>query len=123
MVINSDIDIQKLKSMEWRLIGPHRGGRVSAVAGDPKHRGTFYFGACGGGVWKTTDGGLYWNNVSDGFFRTAPVGAIAVSKSDSNVVYAGTGEAAIRGNVAAGDGMYLSTDSGHNWAHIGLEDS
>lgn len=123
MVINSDIDIQKLKSMEWRLIGPHRGGRVSAVAGDPKHRGTFYFGACGGGVWKTTDGGLYWNNVSDGFFRTAPVGAIAVSKSDSNVVYAGTGEAAIRGNVAAGDGMYLSTDSGHNWAHIGLEDT
>ena len=123
MVIHCDVDIQKLKSMQWRMIGPHRGGRVSAVAGDPKHPGVFYFGACGGGVWKTTDGGLYWSNVSDGFFRTAPVGAIAVSNSDPNVVYAGTGEAAIRGNVAAGDGMYLSTDSGDHWTHIGLDDT
>lgn len=123
MVLNSNLDIQKLTAMEWRMIGPHRGGRVSAVAGDSKNSGVFYFGACGGGVWKTIDGGLYWNNVSDGFFRTAPVGAIAVSSCDSNVVYAGTGEAAIRGNVAAGDGMYLSTDAGTNWSHIGLEDT
>src|SRR5690242_16993156 len=74
----------------WRLVGPHRGGRVVAVAGDPRDPAVFYFGACGGGVWKTVDGGAYWENVSDGYFKTAAVGAIAVSASDPNVVYAGT---------------------------------
>src|SRR5437868_2806024 len=97
-----------LDSLNWRLIGPHRGGRVVAVAGDPINRQTFYFGACAGGVWKTVDGGLIWRNVSDGFFATSAIGALAVSASDPNVIYAGTGEASIRGNVSHGDGVYKS---------------
>ena len=80
---------------------------------------TFYFGACAGGVWKTTDGGTYWENVSDGFFETAAVGAIAVAPSDPNVIYAGTGEACIRGNVSHGDGVYRSTDAGRTWSQRG----
>src|SRR3989440_1025474 len=109
--------------VEWRLIGPHRGGRVVAVAGDPRDPMVFYFGACAGGVWKTTDGGTYWENVSDGFFRTAAVGAIAVADADPNVVYAGTGETCIRGNVSHGDGVYKSTDGGKTWANLGLADT
>src|SRR5512142_729557 len=84
------------ESLTWRCIGPHRGGRVVAVAGDPVEPATFYFGACAGGVWKTTDGGDYWENVSDGFFKTSAIGAIAVSEADPNVIYVGTGETAIR---------------------------
>src|SRR5579872_666564 len=99
-----------LEQLEWRRIGPHRGGRVVAVAGDPAQPMVFYFGACAGGVWKTGDGGTYWENVSDGYFGTAAVGAIAVSSSDPNVIYAGTGETCIRGNVSHGDGVYKSTD-------------
>ena len=83
-------------ALTWRCIGPFRGGRVVAVAGDPVHPMTFYFGACAGGVWKTTDGGTYWQNVSDGFLQTAAVGAIAVADSDPNVIYVGMGETAIR---------------------------
>lgn len=75
-----------LRSLEWRLIGPYRGGRVVAVAGDPIHPQVFYFGSTGGGVWKTTDGGRYWENISDGFFKRASVGAIAVAESDPNVI-------------------------------------
>jgi len=112
-----------LDGLEWRQLGPFRGGRVEAVAGDPRERNTFYFGSCGGGVWKTTDGGLYWRNVSDGFFKRASVGAIAVAASDPNVVYAGMGEACIRGNVSHGDGVYRSTDGGKTWSHLGLEDT
>ena len=109
--------------LEWRCIGPHRGGRVVAVAGDPSDPNVFYFGACSGGVWKTYDGGTYWENVSDGFFNTAAVGAIAVADSDPNVVYAGTGESCIRGDVSHGDGVYRSTDGGKTWTHMGLEDT
>jgi photosystem II stability/assembly factor-like uncharacterized protein len=112
-----------LKTLEWRCIGPHRGGRVVAVAGDPSETQTFYFGACAGGVWKTTDGGTYWENISDGFFRTASVGAIAVSESDPNVIYAGMGEACIRLDVSHGDGVYKSTDGGKTWRQVGLEDT
>ncbi len=112
-----------LESMRWRLVGPHRGGRVVAVAGDPRDDQVFYFGACSGGVWKTIDAGWTWSNVSDGFFRTAPVGALAVSSSDSNVIYAGTGEACIRGNVSHGDGVYKSTDAGRTWTRVGLADT
>jgi photosystem II stability/assembly factor-like uncharacterized protein len=83
----------------------------------------FYFGACAGGVWKTTDGGAYWENVSDGYFRTAAIGALAVAESDPNVVYAGTGEATIRIDVVYGDGVYKSTDGGRTWAHVGLADT
>ena len=93
-----------LNALEWRLAGPHRGGRVVAVAGDPHNRQVFYFGSTGGGVWKTTDGGVYWENVSDGFFKRASVGALAVAPSDPNVIYAGMGESTIRGNVSHGDG-------------------
>jgi photosystem II stability/assembly factor-like uncharacterized protein len=117
------VDPSLLNSLQWRLVGPHRGGRVVAVAGHPTDPMTFYFGACAGGVWKTTDGGTYWDNVSDGFFETAAVGALAVAPSDPNVVYAGTGEACIRGNVSHGDGVYRSTDGGRTWANVGLADT
>jgi photosystem II stability/assembly factor-like uncharacterized protein len=112
-----------LRSLAYRLIGPHRGGRVVAVAGDVSDPMTFYFGACAGGVWKTIDGGTTWRNVSDGFFRTAAVGAIAVSPSDPNVIYVGTGEACIRNNVSHGDGVYKSTDGGRSWTNVGLRDT
>jgi photosystem II stability/assembly factor-like uncharacterized protein len=96
---------------------------VVAVAGDPQDMAVFYFGACAGGVWKTSDAGAYWENVSDAFFRTAAVGAIAVAESDPNVVYAGMGESTIRGDVSHGDGVYRSTDSGRTWTHLGLADT
>ncbi|HUZ00115.1 MAG TPA: glycosyl hydrolase [Thermomicrobiaceae bacterium] len=109
--------------MAWRLIGPHRGGRVVAVAGDPGDAAVFYFGACAGGVWKTVDGGTYWENVSDGHFNTAAVGAIAVAQSDPSVIYVGTGETTLRGNVSHGDGVYRSTDGGKTWRNVGLADT
>jgi photosystem II stability/assembly factor-like uncharacterized protein len=112
-----------LTSLEWRCIGPHRGGRSVAVAGDPWDPMTFYFGACAGGVWKTTDGGTYWHNISDGYFGTASVGAVAVAESDPNVLYVGTGESCIRNNVSHGDGVYRSTDGGKTWDNVGLRDS
>jgi photosystem II stability/assembly factor-like uncharacterized protein len=117
------IDSRLLGSLQWRSVGPHRGGRVVAVAGHPTDATTFYFGACAGGVWKTTDGGTYWENVSDGFFATSAVGALAIAPSDPNVVYAGTGEACIRGNVSHGDGVYRSTDGGRRWTNVGLRDT
>jgi photosystem II stability/assembly factor-like uncharacterized protein len=117
------MNIQQLHGIEWRNIGPHRGGRVVAVAGDPVEPMTFYFGAAAGGVWKTTDGGTYWRNVSDGFFSTAAVGAIAVAPSDANVIYVGMGECCIRGDVSHGDGVYRSTDRGKTWKHLGLPDT
>src|SRR3954468_7313028 len=109
--------------LKWRCIGPFRGGRVVTVAGDYADANTFYFGACAGGVWKTTDAGVYWENVSDGFFNTASVGALAVAPSDSNVIYTGTGETTIRIDVSHGDGVYKSTDAGRTWAHVGLADT
>src|SRR5207253_8574157 len=114
------MDERLFRSLEWRNIGPHRGGRCIAVAGHPTEIGTFYFGACAGGVFKTTNGGSHWWNVSDGYFNTAAVGAIAVSDSDPNVVYAGTGEACIRSNVSHGDGVYRSDDAGRTWRKVGL---
>ncbi|MBF6592062.1 MAG: glycosyl hydrolase, partial [Ktedonobacterales bacterium] len=90
------------------------------MAGDPVNRQVFYFGSTGGGVWKTTDGGLAWRNVSDGHLRRASVGALAVAPADPNVLYVGMGEATIRGNVSHGDGVYRSTDGGQTWRHLGL---
>src|SRR5438132_2181610 len=105
---DGDVTPGLLKSLEWRSIGPYRGGRVVAVAGDPLHSQVFYFGSTGGGVWKTTDGGIIWENVSDGYFKRASVGALAVAPSDPNVIYVGMGEATIRSNVSHGDGVYRS---------------
>ena len=115
-MINSD-------ALHWRCIGPPRGGRVVAVSGDYHDAMTFYFGACAGGIWKTTDGGTYWECVSDGYLTSATIGALAVAPSDSNVIYAGTGETTIRIDVSFGDGMYKSTDAGRTWKHIGLENT
>jgi photosystem II stability/assembly factor-like uncharacterized protein len=111
------------RALHWRLVGPFRGGRVAAVAGDPVHPLTFYFGAVDGGVWKTTSGGETWRNVSDGSSDIASVGAIAVAPSDPNVIYVGGGEADWREDLTYGDGMWRSTDGGDTWHHLGLEDT
>jgi len=115
---------QMLKPMKWRSIGPFRGGRSTGstgVIGDPK---TYYMGTTGGGVWKTTDIGVSWQNISDGYFTTGSVGAIAVSASDTNVVYVGMGEHAPRGVMTHhGDGVYKSTDAGKTWKNMGLKES
>jgi len=120
---NPQYDEALFKALQWRGIGPYRGGRATAVAGIPDQPYTYYFGATGGGVWKSTDGGMNWNNISDGFFKTGSVGAIAVSEWDPNVIYVGMGEAPIRGNVSHGDGVYKSVDAGKTWIHIGLTDT
>ncbi len=110
--------------VEWRNIGPFRGGRSTAVAGVADEPNSYYFGSTGGGLFKTTDGGLNWTNVSDGFFATGSVGAIAVAPSDSNVVWVGMGESPVRGVMTThGDGVYRSTDAGKSWQHLGLGDS
>jgi len=112
-----------LNTLRFRQIGPFRGGRSVAVAGVPSQPDTYYFGAVGGGVFKTTDSGLTWVPVSDGQFKTGSVGALAVADSDPNVIYAGMGEACVRGNATHGDGVYKSVDAGRTWRNIGLEDS
>src|SRR6185436_12759018 len=100
-----------LRGLRWRLVGPFRGGRAVAVTGDPTKRNVFYFGAVDGGVWKTTNGGTSWRNISDGVSKIASVGAITVAPSDPNVVYVGSGEADLREDWTYGDGMYRSTDA------------
>src|SRR5579871_4206774 len=122
MAQRSDV-AAKLNALKWRCIGPPRGGRVVAAAGDPTDRSVFYFGACAGGVWKTTDGGTYWRCVSDGYLGSAAIGALAVAPSDPNVLYAGTGETSIRLDVSYGDGVYKSTDAGRTWSHLGLRET
>src|SRR3954468_16132304 len=107
--------------LRFRLVGPFRAGRVVAVAGVPSQPNVYYSGGVGGGVWKTTDSGGSWLNVSDGFFKTASVGAIAVADSDPNVIYAGMGEACVRGNASNGDGVYKSVDAGKTWRNMGLD--
>jgi len=113
----------QLRGLRFRCIGPVRGGRVLAVSGHPTDMMTFYFGACAGGIWKTVDGGQYWENISDGFLDSASVGALTVSEADPNVIYAGMGESTIRVDVSYGDGVYKSTDGGDTWAHMGLEET
>jgi photosystem II stability/assembly factor-like uncharacterized protein len=112
-----------LETMRFRCIGPTRGGRVVAVAGDPVDPAVFYFGAVAGGIWKTEDAGTTWRNISDGFLGTSSVGALAVSESDPNVIYAGMGESCIRLDVSHGDGVYRSGDGGETWTHCGLGDT
>src|SRR5580704_5809113 len=118
--LQATVDSSYLKLLEWRLVGPSRGGRSEAVAGDPKNRLVFYMGSTGGGVWKTENGGIAWRNISDGFFKTGSVGAIAVAQSDPNVIYVGMGESCFRGDASFGDGVYKSTDAGKTWANVGL---
>ena len=112
-----------LDHARFRNIGPTRGGRVVAVAGDPRNQAVFYFGAVAGGIWKTEDAGTTWRCISDGQLKSPSVGALAVSDSNPNVIYAGMGESTIRIDVSYGDGVYKSTDSGHTWKHLGLEDT
>ncbi len=107
--------------LRWRNIGPFRGGRSLAVAGHVSQPLTYYFGATGGGVWKTIDGGANWMPISDSTFKSSSVGAVAVAPSDPNTVYVGMGESDIRSNIANGDGVYKSTDAGKTWKHIGLK--
>ncbi|MCU1268476.1 MAG: glycosyl hydrolase, repeat-containing protein [Acidobacteria bacterium] len=113
-----------LKALQWRSIGPFRGGRSTAVAGVASQPMVYYFGGTGGGVWKTTDGGINWEPITDGsVFGTGSVGAIGLSDSDPNTIYVGMGESAIRGNVSHGDGVYKSIDAGKTWKRLGLEDT
>ena len=112
-----------LKDLKFRYIGPSRGGRVTTVTGHRADPGTFYMGATGGGVWKTTDYGVSWDNISDGYFETGSIGSIDVADADPNIVYVGTGSDGIRSNVIIGRGMYKSTDAGESWQHIGLREA
>ena len=109
------------QAFQFRSVGPTRGGRVTTVTGVPSEPGTFYMGATGGGVWKTTDYGINWKNISDGYFATGSIGAIRVAATDPNIIYVGTGTDGIRSNVITGKGVYKSTDAGKTWTHMGLE--
>ena len=109
--------------LKWRCIGPNRGGRSIAVAGHKDRPFEYYFGATGGGLWKTTDGGSTWHPVTDGQIRSSSVGAVAVAESNPDIVYIGMGESQLRQNVLQGDGVYKSTDGGKIWKHIGLEET
>ena len=119
----SSIDPAILKTFQWRSIGPARGGRsitISGVKGKPKEG---YFGATGGGLWKTTDGGENWTPVTDGQIHSSSVGALAVSETNTDIVFIGMGESCIRGNIQPGDGVYKSTDAGKTWTHVGFSNS
>jgi photosystem II stability/assembly factor-like uncharacterized protein len=116
-------DPAKLAGLRYRMIGPARGGRSTAVTGVPQQPSTFYMGTTGGGVWKTTDAGQNWKNVSEPYFASASIGSIDVADTDPNVIYVGTGSAGIRSNVSIGKGIYKSTDAGHSWRFVGLPDA
>ena len=115
-------DEKLYSALEWRSIGPYRGGRSAAVTGVPGKPNLFYMGATGGGVWKTNDAGNTWTNISDGFFGSS-IGSVAVSEWDNNVIYVGQGEGTIRGNVSYGHGLWKSTDAGKTWIFVGLKES
>ena len=112
-----------LNQMSWRGIGPDRGGRSLAVSGSPSRINEYYFGAVGGGLWKTIDGGQTWKPVTDGQIRSSSVGAVAVSESNPDIVYIGMGETELRGNIMQGDGVYKSIDGGKKWEHLGLDET
>jgi photosystem II stability/assembly factor-like uncharacterized protein len=117
------VDSVELRGMQWRSIGPNRGGRSIAVAGSARRPLEYYFGAVGGGLWKTVDGGQSWKPVTDGQLRSSSVGAVAVAESNPDVVYVGMGETCLRGNIMQGDGVYRTTDGGKTWTHLGLGDT
>lgn len=120
--VDAVVDPAFFQDVRFRCVGPFRGGRVTAVAGHRRQPHTFYMGATGGGVWKTTDAGHTWRNISDGAFATGSIGAIEVAESDPNVIYVGTGSAAIRSNVIQGRGVYKSSDGGTTWTFVGLRE-
>jgi photosystem II stability/assembly factor-like uncharacterized protein len=115
------VDPALLAGLRWRSIGPARGGRSQTVAGSSSRPLEYYFGATGGGVWKTTDGGVTWRPIADRFLRTSSVGAVAVAESNPDIVYVGMGETQLRGNIIQGDGVYRTSDGGRTWTHLGLE--
>src|SRR5688572_29328448 len=116
-------DPSAFAALRWRQFGPNRGGRSIAVGAPVSRPHEAYFGAVGGGLWKTTDGGTTWNAVTDGQIGSSSVGAVAVSESHPDVVYIGMGETCIRGNIMSGDGVYKSSDAGKTWTHIGFRDA
>src|SRR5207253_10299221 len=116
------VDPAFLKGLRYRMIGPNRGGRSTAVTGVASEPATFYMGVASGGVWKTTDAGQTWFPISDGKIPLGSIGAIEVSQSDPNIVYVGTGSDGVRSNVSIGRGVYKSTDAGQTWAFVGLRD-
>lgn len=118
---NKGSNDELFKELKYRSVGPVRGGRATTVHGVVSEPGTFYMGATGGGVWKTTDYGLTWDNISDGFFATPSIGSIDVAPSDSKILYVGTGSDGMRSNVITGKGVYKSTDAGKKWTLVGLE--
>ena len=138
LLMSSNVDAQKYKrkqqqnttkfdqkyfdAIQWRNIGPFRGGRSGAVTGVPNKPNLFYMGSTGGGIWRTNDAGNSWENISDGFFGGS-VGSVAVSEWDNNVMYVGMGEKTVRGNVSSGDGIWKSVNAGKTWEHIGLKNS
>ena len=113
--------VDLMAGLRYRYVGPSRGGRVTAVAGHRAQKSTFYMGATGGGLWKTTDNGQNWRNLSDGYFATGSIGAIAVAPSDPETVYVGTGSDGLRSNVIVGKGVYRSANGGESWTHVGLD--
>jgi len=116
------VPLELAGGLKWRLLGPFRGGRVVAVAGVPRDSTTFYFGSVNGGIWKTTDAGVVWQPIFDGQ-PVGSIGALAVAPSDSNTIYAGTGESDIRSSLSFGNGVYRSNDAGKTWTHVGLEET
>ena len=116
-------DQHRLAALKWRFVGPMIGGRVNAVVGHPTNKAVFYAGYTGGGVWMTPDAGSNWINISDGYFKTGSIGAIDISRTDPDILYVGTGEHALRGDVSHGDGVYKSTDGGKSWSNVGLKET
>src|SRR5690349_11947974 len=123
LIAQTRVDSTLYRGMEWRSIGPNRGGRSITAAGSASRPLEYYFGATGGGLWKTTDGGTSWRPVTDGQIRSSSVGAVAVAESNPDVVYIGMGETEFRGNIMQGDGVYRTADGGKTWTHVGLDET
>ena len=121
-LLAQQVDPNLFSGMKWRMIGPYRGGKVNAVAGIPGDPATYYFGANGGGVWKTTDGGTVWKPIFDSQ-PVASIGALALAPSNPNIIYVGSGENNVYSDITYGNGVYKSTDAGVTWQHLGLEDT